>query len=110
MMHLSANLLGKRQKWIGSNGRTLHARSTTNRATIFTMTSAVNWNSSAYNPNYPHRIVLKFHSALTWRHPNPANVSASTELSLTRDDASSLLALLMAAITDFDQEKGKVSS
>ncbi len=104
---LSAHLLGKRQKWLASNGRMFHMRSQTNRALIFSMTSAIKWNGSSYNPNYPNLITLKFHSALTWKHPNPADVFASTELHLTREDASSLLALMMAAITDFDQEKGK---
>lgn len=110
MMHLSAHLLGKRQKWQASNGRTYHLRSGTNRATTFAMTSAVKWNSSAYNPTFPNLIVLKFHSSQSWKRPHPETVGASTELLLTREDASSLLALLMAAITDFDQEKGKVSS
>ena len=107
MMHLSAHLLGKRQKWTAINGRTYHTRSATNRANIFAMTSAVKWNGSSYSPTYPSLIVLKFHSSLTWRSPHPEASGASTELHLTREDASSVLALLMAAITDFDQEKGK---
>jgi hypothetical protein len=109
MIHKSAHLMGKRQKWTGSNGHTYHLRSHTNAATVYAMTSAINWNGSAYSPNYPDTINLKFHSSQTWRSSKPSEVRASNELHLTREDASSLLALLMAAITDFDQEKGKPS-
>lgn len=108
-IHKTAHILGKRQPWRASNGSLRHLRSYSNRANIFAMTGGVYWNNSTYQPNRPNNIVIKIHSSYTWKHPVPESVPTSTELWLTRDDAASLAAILLASINDLDQERGKAS-
>jgi hypothetical protein len=106
-IHKTAHILGKRKAWTNTAGQLRHLRSYTNRANIFAMTGGVYWNTNVYQPNRPSNIVIRLHSALTWKHPAPELVSASTELWLTRDDAASLAAILLASINDLDQERGR---
>lgn len=69
------------------------------------MTAGLVWRK-AWNPG-PTMVEIKLHSVMTRHARNPVDTYASTQLTLTRQDATTLAAVLLAAVNDMDAERGK---
>ena len=109
MIHTTIHKLAKPIKWRTPGGATRTSRSWSSRASIFAITAGVDWVRYPSLPDFPSLIFLKLHSSRTWKYRDPSQIRASTEIRLTRNDASALAAVLLAAVNDYDQEKGKPS-
>lgn len=76
------------------------------RATVFAITTMVKPRPPAkWYTKYPPLINVKLHSSYTRRAPDPAGVQASTELTLTRNDALLLASSLLHAVNEIDKEE-----
>ena len=83
-----------------TSGKTYHTRSyVDHRASVFAMSAGVR--TSSWGPR--RMVLLKLHSSQTWKLGE--FVTASTQVSLTREDAEYLMVGLQMALMEYDRQE-----